>query len=522
MKRGKPDYNESLGKRSTRVLSSLFVGRFIATIIAGITFIVVARLLGPSDYGIYTLAVGIYSFIGAVGHFGIGTYFNKHISEQIYKKEPQKINEILSSGYSIILPIATLLMLIGILSSGFISSYFKSQGLPQATVILASIVLFFSMIYGSLYPALVSFGHGKSVAYILILVQLAYLFASLVLILSGFGYNGALAGLMISYIVGTLFCFYFLGKAMHPFGGLKFVKPSSKSLKQVMHFSLPIAANNFVNNATLNFGTILLGIYATSVILGSYGAATRGLNMLQTFYDTVGVILLPTFSAMIVINKRIGAAFNKAIKYALIIILPIMVYIVVLSKPLMFFLITNKYSLAPEYLSLMSIGIALGLPALYSSAFIVSKSKVLTVLKYRVISSIIQLAALIYLVPHMRAIGAIISLFVIGSIINNFLFLGGIKKLFGINVELANLARVFLANILLGLVMLPVILIKQNIVDLLFGFILGFLVYPILLALSGVANTEFLNDIKRFTRDIPFVEKVANFIVSYLDYFVRV
>ena len=67
MKKGKPDYNESLGKRSTRVLSSLFVGRFIATIIAGITFIVVARLLGPSDYGIYTLAVGIYSFIGAVG-----------------------------------------------------------------------------------------------------------------------------------------------------------------------------------------------------------------------------------------------------------------------------------------------------------------------------------------------------------------------------------------------------------------------------------------------------------------------
>ena len=56
MKRGKPDYNESLGKRSTRVLSSLFAGRFIATIIAGIAFIVVARLLGPSDYGIYTLA----------------------------------------------------------------------------------------------------------------------------------------------------------------------------------------------------------------------------------------------------------------------------------------------------------------------------------------------------------------------------------------------------------------------------------------------------------------------------------
>ncbi|MGC9129326.1 MAG: oligosaccharide flippase family protein [Candidatus Micrarchaeia archaeon] len=512
---------ESIGRRSVRTLSSLLIGRAGSIILNAITFIAVARLLGPSSYGIYTLAVGIYSLIGAVGHFGIGTYFNKHISEYIYRKKPQKINEVLSAGYSIILPIALALTLIGIAGSGTIASYFKSQSLPAITVVIASLILFFSMLYGAVYPALVSFGRGRWAAYTIIVVQLANLVGSVSLILAGLDYNGALIGSMLSYAVGFALTFYYIAKAMKPFGGFTFIKVGFKKIKKALYFSLPMAANNFVNNSVLNFGTVMLSLYTISTVLGNYGVALKGLNLLQVFYGTISVVLLPTFSAIIARKSKVSSSFNKVLIYSLIITLPVIFYIGIFSKPLISFLITKKYSTAPFYLLLISLGTALGLPALYSSSFIVGKGKVLKVLKYSTFSAVIQFLALLYLVPSWGAFGAITSIFIIGGLINDFLFLSGVKRLFGVKVELGPIIKIFGVNFLLAALMAPSFLLHSDLLVLLSGLLIGTLLYPILLLVSKTISMKSINDIKGYSQDIPIIGRLTDFIISYLKYFVR-
>ncbi|MGC8662646.1 MAG: oligosaccharide flippase family protein [Candidatus Micrarchaeia archaeon] len=512
---------ESIGRKSARMLSSLFIGRVVGLLVGVATFIIVARLLGPAYYGIYTLAIGIYSFIGAVGHFGIGTYFNKHIAESVYKGNPKKINEILSSGYYIIFSSAFVLLLIGVFGSGIISSYFKSQSLLPITVIISSFVLFFSMIYGTVYPALISLGRGKWTAYTILLVQIVNLIGSVSLIKIGLSYNGALLGLMLSYIFGFFMTIYFIGKAMEPFGGFRLVKININNIKKTLSFSFPMAANNLVSNLVNNFAVLLLGLFATSVLLGNYGAATKGLSMLQTFYSTMFVVLLPTFSAIAVKNSKIQNLFNKTIIYSLILIFPIVLYVGIFAKPLVYILVTNKYNLAPFYLFLISIGVIIGLPSLYISSFMVSKGRVIKVLKYNSISAAIEFLSLVMLVPYLKVVGVIISLFFIGSTSNDILFISGIYKNFNIRFDLKRLLKLIAASILFATLISVSLFFKSYWLEVILGFALSIVLYPILIAILGVVDRQFIKDILRFTKGIPFVEKIASYIVSYMNYFIR-
>ena len=512
--------NEGIGRRSVRTLSSLLIGKAGGVILSAITFIIVARLLGPSGYGIYTLAVGIYSFIGAVGHLGIGTYFNKHISEFIYKEKYERLNEVLSAGYSILFPVAILLMLVGIVSSGLIASYFRSQSLHVLTVIIASFVLFFSMTYGALYPALVSFGRGKWAAYSIIIIQLANLVGSVFFILIGLSYDGALLGLMLSYLVGLVLTAHYIKRAMEPFGGLRLVRVSFSKIKNVLSFSLPMAANNFVNNGILNFGIMMLGIYASSVILGNYGAAMKGLNLIQTFYATTGVVLLPTFAAIVARRKRIERSYNKVISYSLLINLPVIIYIGIFAKPMFYILVTNKYSLAPLYLLFISIGVAIGLPALYTAGFIVSKGCVTKVLKYNTISAIAQLIALLFLIPYLKAIGVILSLFIIGGLVNDFLFIRGVERLFNIRPAIMHMAKIIFANLILALILLPSFLLHNVWLILIVGLLISLFAYPIIIALMHLIGDEFIRDLRNFSKGLPLIEGLINIIINYVKYFI--
>jgi O-antigen/teichoic acid export membrane protein len=515
---------ESIGKRSVRTLSSLLVGKFGGAIVSALTFIIIARLLGPSNYGIYTLAVGIYTFIGAAGHFGIGTYFNKFISEHIYKHNAKGVIETVSYGYSIIIPIALTLSIVGILGSGYISSYFKSVTIPVITIIIASSAVFFSMIYGVSYPALVSFGKGRWAIYTLLTTQITNLVFSTSFILLGFGFNGALLGMLASYIVGAVISLYYIYRASSAFGKVKLPKYNVEKIKKVLMFSLPMAANNLLNNGISSFAVILLGVFGTSFILGNYGTATKGLNLMQTMYGTVSVVLLPTFAAMIAKNKQrtdMGKSLNKVLLYSLIITFPVLVYIGVFAKPLIFILVTNKYSAAPLYLVLMAAGLIIGMPALYLSSFLVGNGYVYKVLKYALISVIIQLVVLFALVPHLLAFGNIIALFFVGGIMNDLLFTYGIFKIFKIKVELGKLVKIFIANILLAILLALLLILRSSIIEVAVGIVAAVLIYPALLAMFGIADEKFVSDILKFSKGISGLSTIVGYITLYMKHFIR-
>ncbi len=463
--------------------------------------------------------MGFSAFIGAVGHFGIGTYFNKHLAEFIAKDDTDGIVSALNSGYFILAAIGIALSAIGIAFSGLaVAHFFKSSGVHALTLEIASLTILFSMLYGAAYSALVGVSRGKHAALAANLVYTVQLIVGVGLILSGFGVDGAVLGILAGYIVGAAMTGYYIVMALSRYVKIRIYIPSKVEIGNVLRFSLPIAANNLLNSGISNFAIMLLGVYATAYLLGNYGMATKGLNLMLVFSGTMTTVLLATFSSAVAKTRRerIGAFYNKALLYSLLATLPPIIYIGILSKPLVFIFITKQYSLTPLYVSLMALGTAIGLPWLYSSSFMVANGYVKKVLKYAAVSVAVQLAVLLLLVQRFTTIGVIIAIFFVGNIVSDFLLAEGIKKVIGIRYETKKLFKVMLTGIVAAAFVSVALLVHNLWVQLLIGAALLLAAYPIALVVVGIVNEAMISDITRISKGLPVLDKFINLEVSYI------
>ncbi len=185
---------ESLGSRSARTFSVLGIGRVVGLLLGVITVIIVARMLEPAGYGIYTLAFAFFMLIGATNNFGFGVYLAKHLAEYEEKNDKESFRKSLSSGYLSVAVIGILLSLLGIACSGVLASLLSSTGIQASTFALASTVIFFFMLYGTSDYALIGLGKNTVAVIVENLENVVLLVASVVLIGMGYGPNGAIAG----------------------------------------------------------------------------------------------------------------------------------------------------------------------------------------------------------------------------------------------------------------------------------------------------------------------------------------
>ena len=85
----------SVGSKSANTASYVLTGKILTFLMTGIALVVITRLLGPNQYGIYTLSVAFAGIFGTAGYLGIGTALTKFISEALQKKDKNEINSVI-------------------------------------------------------------------------------------------------------------------------------------------------------------------------------------------------------------------------------------------------------------------------------------------------------------------------------------------------------------------------------------------------------------------------------------------
>ena len=115
--------------------------------------------------------------------------------------------------------IGILLSLLGIAFSGVLASLFSSTGIQASTFALASTVIFFFMLYGTSDYALIGLGKNTVAVIVENLENVVLLVASVVLIGMGYGPDGAIAGILISYVFAAAVGTWLVFKYSHRFVG---------------------------------------------------------------------------------------------------------------------------------------------------------------------------------------------------------------------------------------------------------------------------------------------------------------
>src|SRR5271167_4522160 len=172
---------EYLGEKAVRILYPLFVGQFFGIIFTALTFIAVARLLGPASYGIYVFAFGFSTLVNGFAGFGIGAYFSNILAKFAYRREGEAMLRSLTSGYIVAGTVGIILTLIGIGLSGYVASLFPNLGITQQELILTSATIIFLLINTISISALIGLSRTGLGAINTTLVDLVQLVLSIIL-----------------------------------------------------------------------------------------------------------------------------------------------------------------------------------------------------------------------------------------------------------------------------------------------------------------------------------------------------
>ncbi len=515
---------ESLGSRSARTFSVLAAGRAISLLLGILAIIVVARLLGPQDYGVFTLAFAFFSLLSATSNFGFGNYLAKFLSESEDKRDKEGFARALASGYLWIIIIGILLTLLGIAISGWVASLFQTSGVSEFTLMLASTIIFFSMVYGTSDWALIGVGKNAAAITLEVAENIVLLAASVALIMLGYGPNGAIAGLLISYVfaslLGTYLIFRFAHRRMHA----KIAWPGFKDLRDSLRFSFPVAMSNLLSNGVVNFAILFLGFFVSAYAIGNYGIAARASDGLSVFYGTAAVTLVPILSIAAVRSgkkrRRYEFVYNKTLLYSILTTVPLIIYLGVFSTPIIYLLVTHAFGSAPFYMSLIALGIVIGTVGIFTSMLFVARGKTSKLLVYGMITAAFQLLALLILTPLWGVTGEIIAVFFVGGIVSDYLFLRGVRKTLGVRTDYGKLARAFASVVVLALTFSLGLLSPNFAVELIYGLVVLLEVYPVFLVLLRVIEKSDIETIERSVKRLQALSAIVTPLINYFNFLI--
>ncbi len=509
-----------LGIRTANVTSFVVLSKIVAFAFVGIAFIIITRILGPTSYGIYVLATGVAGVFSSIGNFGVATALNRFIAK--YRGSKEKQSRVLSEGILLIATIGIIVTTVAIISSGFIAGLYHGGSYYEYIFRLISITIVFSMLFGASYSSLVGLGKGIHAAASIITESILQSIVGIGLVLLGFGVVAPVLGILAGYIAGFLVGIFLIFR-----NGMRFKLPKFSGIKKLFSFSLPIAGSNIFGAAVNNVALLILGIFATTFVVGNFGIASRANYLFDIVLGSIGISLLPTFTSSMNnrnTKSRTGEFYSYSVYLAFVLVAPMIFFVAFFAKQFAYTAFGSIYSLAPLYIAVTSIGLLIGIAGSYASTLLISAGKVRRVLAYNAMIAVIEFALMIILVPTFKGIGLVVLLFVINPLLVDVLFIRKSMQEFKARINWKRIARVVIANVLVGAIVYSgfyFVNVSYALI-LLFAAISFIILYPIFLGLLGGISMQDIELVKKVSVSIPVLGKAIKTILDYTQIFVNV
>jgi O-antigen/teichoic acid export membrane protein len=480
--------------------------------------IILARLLQPTDYGLYAIVIALASLLGLSTDYGIGNALRKKLPES--KTNVRKL-DIINNAYFGVVFITIILALIVVIFSNYIAVNLYHNAIITQPIIVAAISLIFSALFAVTIAALLGIRKNKEAGIGYITYSVSNLVLSSVFVLLGYGVFGALVGMLIALIIAFLVTFGLLINHIK----YSFIKPSKKIIKELFGFSTPIFASSALSNGTNNLGVIMLGIFASTTIVGNYGAALK----LAGFGDVIIIactqVLLPAYSHMIS-NKKLSSktetVYNSSIYYSLLFLLPLLAYLAAGSRAFIDIFLGSTYKLAPLYFPIIATGIIAGIIYRYGGQMVIGYGKIKAYVTYVISVSIIVIVSLVILTPLLKVYGVLLSLFVIGPILFDLAFLRFMSKELNIKFHWQKILKVVIASFIIGLLLFYMsTIILQGRYLLLVNIAIIFILYPPLLVLFEGVNKEDISFIAIVSNKMK-INIITKYVLAYTNFFIKI
>jgi O-antigen/teichoic acid export membrane protein len=393
--------------------SWLFGGNTVSAVFAGIEPIVLARLLGVSDFGLLALILAYVELLNKFFDVRVWETATKYIGTFWEKRDYDRTRSMVKLSYIVDISSGILAFAIAVLTANIANKYFIHSPQAYALILIYSISLLIDTANNTSDAILRVFNKFKQIAFISSIYTVFRVSLVCLVLFIGLG----LKGVLFIYVAASFFAFtiriWAVSQTLSEFkldGWL-----SSKlglirdQWKDIAWFLANTSFTGTLKMGTENFfGILALGYFSGKDAAAYYKIARSAMKLLTRFSDPLQQAIYPE---LVRIFKSEGLTdFTNLIKYALKTLLkftiPLSIIIVLFAEQLMSTLFGKDYVAATNTFRVITVAMLISQLTFWinSALLAIGKPGLRTVLD--VITTATYVGLLVVLVPKFSYLGA--------------------------------------------------------------------------------------------------------------------
>jgi len=492
----------------------LFVGNTLATVILVVSSIVIAKLLGPEDYGLFSLVLVIPAlFIGLID-FGINSAITKFVAEFRSEGRISDAKLVIKSGLYLVLTLGVIASVLCFIFSDALSTYIINTPEASGYIKIASIIILIQTLFNTLGAIFIGLDSMENNAFMMVIRAVTKVLLSTFLIILGFSILGALVGHIICYVVAVSLCLTILTFKLRKKTDDN--KSSSRILKSMLKYGAPIYLSCLVTLFITQYQTIILAFFASKIVVGNFQVSAL-------FSTAIGFMvypftaLFPAFSKFSHKSEQLSRFFMRSVKYTALLLVPGSVAIALMSKDLIYAFYGSEYTLASTFVAFY---VLVHLYAGFGSAVFGFLFNGIGRTDVTFKSSLVSLISFIPLAPLFISLYGILGL-IVAFLMSNFLsliyyLLIAVKQI-KLQIDIRSSVKIYFDTAISAIVLFIFVTASpfNGIPNLILGGMLFFFTYLTLLPVIGILNLTDIKILRQLFRNTKSLWPIVKLLLVY-------
>jgi stage V sporulation protein B len=350
--------SHDIARQTVRGSFIVLVGDIIWAALIAILLLVVARLLGPTNYGEYTIALVIPNALQLLIGVGLNVSINRFAAFHISRNEPEIALRKTRNGSLCIILVAGLIAAVNFVAAGYLSANILRR--PEVTYLvqLGSLFVLGQALLQSSIASLVGWGYNMHASVAQVLESVFELSLSPALILLGFAVTGGVLGHVLSYLFAGLISFVVtLSILSTKFqGGVNGLRYFVNDVREMTSYAFSQFIGKFLYSFSQQYyPVIVLSVTVSNAFVAYYQAAFNITSALILISTSLSLTLLPAFTRLFVHSKDIGLGLRYGVKYISLFATPFVFFVIGSSRQIIQVLYGTQYLQASSLLSLLGL-----------------------------------------------------------------------------------------------------------------------------------------------------------------------
>ena len=335
-----------------------FAGAMFGTAIGYLSRMVIARYLGPEDYGLISLGFAAMMIATVLSLMGLNSGVQRYVAYYKGKGDNGRIKGTIVAALKITVPMSLLFMGVVFFGADWISMHiFHEKELTPVLTIFAIGIPFWTLTTVFVSVS-IAFQQIKYHVYTMYIFKDSFkLIAIVCFLVAGYGVIGAAVGWILAVAGMSVLSFYFLEKKVFPiFSGT--VKSISMD-KELFYFSFPLIFVGILDLITGWTDIFMIGYFCTSSEVGIYNAALPTSKLLGVVLSPIGMIFGPVIVGLYAKNRidELRRTYSSVTKWIFSLVFPGFLLMVLFSERILMILFGDAYVSGSTALGILAFGV---------------------------------------------------------------------------------------------------------------------------------------------------------------------